>query len=244
MNRYRADLHIHTVLSPCGDLNMSPHAILEQAARKSIDIIGIADHNTTLQSQIIAKLAKSYGIFVLCGAEVTSVEEVHCLCFFPEAKLQEFQNYLDKHLIKYPNNPEKLGYQVVVNPEEQIIQQLDYSLFTSIEQSVDQISKKVHELDGLFIPAHINKSRFSMFSQLGFIPEDLNEDALEISFHTTKEKFTTDYPGLRDKTFIQSSDAHYIDDIGKVHTLFKMYSRSFEEIKQALRHKDGRATYI
>ncbi|MGM0612598.1 MAG: PHP-associated domain-containing protein [Bacteroidota bacterium] len=244
MNRYRADLHIHTVLSPCGDLSMSPHNILEHAARKSIDIIGIADHNSTLQSQIIADLSGSYGITVLCGAEVTSMEEAHCLCFFPENKLTEFQSYLDKHLIKYPNDPDKLGYQVVVDAEEQILQQLDYSLFTSLDQSVDQISKKVHELDGIFIPAHINKSRFSLLSQLGFIPDDLNEDALEISFHTTKEKVINEYPILQDKTFIQSSDAHYPEDIGKIHTLFKMNSRSFDEIKQALHNKNGRNIYI
>ena len=244
MNRYRADLHIHTTLSPCGDLDMSPHNILEQAAKKSIDIIGIADHNSTLQSRIIAELAKDYGIFALCGAEVTSLEEAHCLCFFPEDNLNNFQNYLDDHLVKHPNNPDKLGYQVAVDADEQILQQLDYSLLTSLDQSVDQISEKVHDLNGLFIPAHINKTMFSIFSQLGFIPDDLNEDALEISFHTTKEKIMKEYPVLENKTLIQSSDAHYPNDIGKIHTLFKMHNRSFDEIKKALHHEQGRNIYI
>ena len=31
MKTFRADLHIHTVLSPCGDLNMSPKNIVRKA---------------------------------------------------------------------------------------------------------------------------------------------------------------------------------------------------------------------
>ena len=45
MKNYRADLHIHTILSPCGDLSMSPANIISMAARKQIDIIGITDHH-------------------------------------------------------------------------------------------------------------------------------------------------------------------------------------------------------
>ena len=39
MNTYRADLHIHSVLSPCGDLEMSPRNIVAEAAQKGLDII-------------------------------------------------------------------------------------------------------------------------------------------------------------------------------------------------------------
>ena len=47
MNKYKADLHIHTVLSPCGDLEMSPKIIVEAAGKQGLDIIGITDHNST-----------------------------------------------------------------------------------------------------------------------------------------------------------------------------------------------------
>ena len=42
----KADLHIHTCLSPCAELSMSPPAIAEQAKNMEIDILGICDHNT------------------------------------------------------------------------------------------------------------------------------------------------------------------------------------------------------
>lgn len=118
----RADLHIHTVLSPCGDLEMSPLSILEAARKQKLDIIGITDHNSTRQSKIIRDAAKAFGIFVLTGAEVTTQEEAHCLAFFADdARLDVFQEYLDKHLPDFPNNPEKFGYQVVVDTQDQIL---------------------------------------------------------------------------------------------------------------------------
>mgnify|MGYP006277693361 FL=1 len=244
MNRYYADLHIHTVLSPCGDLNMSPRKILEQASKKGLDIIGITDHNSTLQSRIIAQIAQEYGIYVLKGAEITSVEEVHCLCFLPDEQLDNFQDYVDTHLLKIPNKPDKLGYQVLVDEHEQIIRQIDHSLLSSLDQGVDQIREKVKSLHGLFIPAHINKTMFSMLSQLGFIPEEAGEDALELSPHISKEEFVKKYPELKNKTFIQSSDAHYLPDIGKKSTLFKMKNRSFEEVRDALYFREKRNVFI
>ena len=44
---FKADLHIHTVLSPCGDLEMSPTAIVDRALSRGLDMIAISDHNTT-----------------------------------------------------------------------------------------------------------------------------------------------------------------------------------------------------
>jgi len=82
MEFFRADLHIHTVLSPCGDLEMSPGNIVSEAAFKGLDIIGITDHNTTRHCDLIARLGSEKGIFVMQGAEVTTKEEVHCLAFF------------------------------------------------------------------------------------------------------------------------------------------------------------------
>jgi len=82
MNTYRADLHIHSLLSPCGDLEMSPANIVSEASKMGIDIIGITDHNTTRHCNLISRLAADKGIFVMQGAEITTREEVHCLVFF------------------------------------------------------------------------------------------------------------------------------------------------------------------
>ena len=59
----RADLHIHTVLSPCGDLEMSPENILHFAQIQGLNMIGITDHNSTRQAPIIRDYGKTKGIF-------------------------------------------------------------------------------------------------------------------------------------------------------------------------------------
>jgi predicted metal-dependent phosphoesterase TrpH len=47
LRTFRADLHLHTCLSPCGEEEMTPLAIVRQAKKKGLDVIGICDHNST-----------------------------------------------------------------------------------------------------------------------------------------------------------------------------------------------------
>jgi PHP family Zn ribbon phosphoesterase len=241
MQTYRADLHIHTLLSPCGSLEMSPRNIVDAAAGRNLDIIGITDHNSTRHCRVIHKLAASRNIAVLCGAEVTSREEVHCLAFLPDfERLELFENYLQEHLQDFPNDPEAFGDQIQVDENEDIIYQEERLLIMAIDQDIDEIEQQVHALNGIFIPAHINRPAFGLISQLGFVPPDLTYDALELSRHITTENFIKANPQLADKTFIRSSDAHYIEDIGRCYTNFHLEKPSFDEIKLALHNTGGR----
>ena len=206
-----ADLHIHTVLSPCGDLEMSPANILRTARQKGLDIIGITDHNSTREAKIIRDAAENTGLFVLAGAEVTTREEVHCLAFFEEdGQLTDFQTYLDTYLPDIPNNPKKFGYQVVADIQDNIIYEEPKLLISAITPGLEEIEKKVHSLQGIFIPAHIDKS------------------------HTTYTSFIHNYDYLKNYPFIRSSDAHYLPDIGKVSTPFELDEISFSTIREAI----------
>jgi PHP family Zn ribbon phosphoesterase len=245
MNKYRADLHIHTVLSPCGDLEMSPANIITKALEKGLDIIGITDHNTTRHCKLIRKLAEPAGIFVLMGAEVTTREEVHCLTFFEnDDQLSEFQLYLEKHLPPIPNNTEKFGYQVVVDEDEQIIDEIEFLLLTALDQSIEQIEHKVHSLGGIFIPAHIDRPSYSIISQLGFIPADLMIDGIEISAHCKIQSVVPLLGKQSERTIIRNSDAHYVETIGKAFSTFEMEHRTFNEVIKALHGILGRKVII
>ena len=157
----RADLHIHTVLSPCGDLDMSPANIIGMALQKGLSLIGISDHNSTRQAPVIQQLGEQQGLRVLCGTEVNTAEEVHALAYFPTLeRLTAFQHFLDLHLPDIKNNPDKFGYQVVVDAEEQITYEEERLLITALDVDINTIERTVHALDGIFIPAHIDKSRF------------------------------------------------------------------------------------
>ena len=245
MNKYRADLHIHTVLSPCGDLDMSPANIIQKALEKGLDIIGITDHNTTRHCRLISKLAQPAGIFVLMGAEVTTREEVHCLTFFEnDDQLSEFQVYLDEHLPHIPNDIERFGYQVVVNEDEQIIDEIEFLLISALDQSIEQVEQKVHSLGGIFIPAHIDRPSYSIISQLGFIPPDLLIDGIEISAKSKVQSVVHLLGTQSERTIIKNSDAHYLENIGKAFSTFEMEHRTFNEIIKALHGILGRKIII
>lgn len=241
MQNYKADLHIHTVLSPCGDLDMSPARIISEAKAKNINILGITDHNTTRQSKVIKKMAEKENIFVMCGAEVTTKEEAHCLAFFEtEDKLDKFQLYLDDHLPDIQNNVKLFGYQVAVDENDEIVFEEERLLISALDQNVNEIEQKVHQLDGIFIPAHVDKPKFSLMSQLGFIPPDLKYDALELSKHTALEVFLLQNKYLGTPSLIRNSDAHFPDLIGDSSTIFMLEEPTFAEIKMALLNQEGR----
>jgi 3',5'-nucleoside bisphosphate phosphatase len=245
MQQYRADLHVHTLLSPCGDLEMSPANIVKRAAELEIKILGIADHNSTKQAPLVKKLAEKEGIFTLCGAEVTTKEEVHCLAFFENIEiLSEFQKYLDEHLPDIKNDPKYFGHQVVIDEQEMILEEISKLLISGIHQSLDQVEQKVHELKGIFIPAHIDRKKFSLTSQLGFVPSDLKADAFEISGLTSVNDIVKKFPYLREKTFIRSSDAHHIGNLGTGYSIFEMNEPNFTEVKMALSQEEGRRVII
>ncbi len=242
MTIYRADLHIHTVLSPCGDLEMSPRSIIAQAKERGMAIIGISDHNSTLQSNLVYQLAQQEGILVLRGAEVTTKEEVHCLCFFEhDEELEKFQQLLENRLPNIPNNVDVFGYQVVVNEDDEILQEVEPLLISATSISIEELEGEAHRMNGIFIPAHINKSQNSVLSQLGFLPPDLRVDALELSRHVTVDAFLQKNKYLAKYPFIQSSDAHLLPDVGKVYTELQMESLSFAEVRMALHGENGRA---
>lgn len=247
MNPFKADLHNHTVLSPCGDIEMTPSFIIGAALRKGYDIIGITDHNTTLQGREIKRIVGDGEPYILCGAEITTKEEAHCLAFVDgEDNLNALQNYLEQHLPKIPNDVDAFGYQLLVNENDEVLDEAEYLLISAIDQNVEQISSFVHSLGGIFIPAHIDKMHNSIISQLGFIPLDLDFDSLEFSKRCDIDAFLAQnkYITKLHSSFIRSSDAHYTDDFCRTTTYFHMECRSFDEIRKALHGEDGRFVEI
>lgn len=245
MKSFRTDLHIHTVLSPCGDLEMSPARIVSLASKRGLDIIGITDHNTTKQCELVWKLGQRFGLTVIPGCEMTSREEVHCLGLFSDFDaLREFQHFIDQHLAIIPNDPALFGYQVVVDADDNIIEMLDNYLGASLNVSIEEVEQKVHDLSGIFIPAHIDRPRNSLYSQLGFFPPELKVDALQISKLAKEMAVREKYKIDTEITLVQFSDAHYPDDLGKTFTLFEMEEPSFGELRKALLREDGRSVRI
>ncbi|MFN8241922.1 MAG: PHP-associated domain-containing protein [Bacteroidales bacterium] len=241
MRLYRADLHIHTVLSPCGDLCMSPVNIIDEAVRARLDIIGITDHNTTRHCRVVSRLAEKAGIHVMKGAEITTREEIHCLTFFESFDtLDRFQTFIDEHLPDIENVPAIFGDQVQVDENDVIIYTERKLLHNALDIPIEDLEQFVHSLGGLFIPAHVDRQKNSIYSQLGLYPEGLNADAVEISRRTRPDDFLMKHPELQELTIVRNSDAHLHDQIGKAATGFELERASFDEIRQAMRSENGR----
>lgn len=244
MNTYRADLHIHSVLSPCGDLEMSPGNIVARAAEKRLDIIAVTDHNHTGHSCLVRELGAKKGIWVVYGAEITTMEEVHCLTFFDtDEQVHSFQEELERNLVKIPNDEVLLGAQVIVDEQEQIVDEISYSLYPGLKWSIEEAAAVVHSLGGLFIPAHVDRYMNGLYSQLGLFPADLEADAIELWRHTSPQLAEREHPELSAYSMIRNSDAHFIDDIGRAGNLYLMKNRSFDEFRMALKGEKGRSVF-
>lgn len=234
----KADLHIHTCLSPCGDLGMSPRGIAEKAKIEEIDILGICDHNSSENIPALIKAAQKYEIVVLPGMEVTSQEEVHILALFDEPdSAYKLQEIIYAHL-PGENDEDTFGMQVVVNAEGEVLSFNNRLLIGASTLPVEEVVKTIHALKGLAIASHIDREGFSLIGQLGFIPEGLDLDALEISpaisYEEAMLRFSPPYP------LTCASDAHFVEDIGKGYTSFYIKEGTTEEIKKALMNADGR----
>jgi PHP family Zn ribbon phosphoesterase len=246
MKTWKADLHIHSVLSPCGSLDSSPKSIVQRAAEVGLDIIAITDHNSTLHCELAFKLGQQYNLSVLAGAEVTTKEEIHCLALFETIRqAKQFQIFIEDNLPAILNNPDHFGDQVIVDELNNILMEYPFLLIQALEADIHQVQAMVHALDGLFIPAHIDKMANSLRSQLGLYPESLFADAVEISHYTDCELVYSQLPLLpEDICLIRNSDSHFIKDIGSYYTEYYMEEPTFAEIKKALKGIDGRKTII
>ena len=235
---FKADLHVHTCLSPCTELDMSPKGILVTAKKKEIDIIGICDHNSSENSLAVMNAAKKMNINVIPGMEVTSQEEVHVLALFDEVEnALKMQEYVYQNL-PGENDEDAFGMQVIVNEKEEMLGFNNKLLIGATTIPLDEIIQIIHSFNGIAIASHIDRESFSIIGQLGFIPDNLELDALEISpnitFEEAKKRYTNNYP------ITCSSDAHYPDDIGKGFTSFLLKYGTVAEIKKALKNEDGR----
>jgi PHP family Zn ribbon phosphoesterase len=170
------------------------------------------------------------------GAEITTKEEVHCLAFFENSdSLNIFQEFLEANLPNILNDPKIFGYQVQVDNNDRIIYEEKRLLINALTKSINEVEAFVHSLNGLFIPAHVDRMRNSIYSQLGFLPPYIKADALEISRNSSSSQLASIHPEINEFPLIRSSDAHFITDIGSMVTIFNILSPSFSEIKLALR---------
>ncbi len=235
---FRADLHVHTCLSPCGDWEMTPKKIIKQAGEVGLDIIAICDHNASGNTPPIVALGKIAGILVLPGIEVCTREEVHLLGIHKHVhQAKSVADAVYRGLVQN-NVPDLFGFQVIADEQDMVIGQEQRLLIQACQLTIKEAVDLIHQQQGIAIAAHIDRPSYSILGQLGFIPLDLGLDGVEITARTIaheQERYFLDKTSL---PCIVSSDAHRLIEMGQGSTVFPMTDPTFEAMASALKRGD------
>ncbi|MBS3899172.1 MAG: PHP domain-containing protein [Dethiobacter sp.] len=241
----KADLHVHTVLSACADLDMSPREIINTAKLLGINLLAVTDHHAIDNVAACREAADGTGITVLFGMEVQTREEVHLVCLFPsEGSAVSFAALVDQHLPPSLLSGNTGEIQAVVTASDQVVRFEQRKLLASLDLSVEAVCCAVAGLQGLSIAAHVDRPQYSLLGNLGFIPPQLPVAALETSSAAAalhrKHPSTVGYP------LLCSSDAHCLPMLcqEKYTYFFVAEDVNLSEISMALRGESGRKVCI
>ncbi len=206
------DFHIHSCLSPCGDNDMTPQNIVNMAKIMGYDAIALTDHNTSRNCPAVMKVGEEVGITVIPGMELCTSEEVHIVCLFPELQNAiDFSDYVYSTLPPVKNRPSVFGDQLICNEQDEVIGTEEKLLITASGISCMKAVETVKKYGGICYPAHIDRSSFSIISNLGTIDEEFGFSCAEI-FDMEKEKELKEkYPHLNSLKILSDSDAHYLE---------------------------------
>jgi PHP family Zn ribbon phosphoesterase len=241
---FTADLHLHTVLSACAETEMLPELILERARELGLGLIAITDHNSAENAAAMVQAAQGTGITVLPGMEVQTREEVHLLCLFDTLEQVRFwQEVVYAHLPRLKNNEAVFGTQVVLNAEGEPIGANDRLLATSTFFSVEEVVQRVHAVNGLCIPAHVDRPAYSLIANLGFIPPELRIRGVEISHLIGPNDARTRFRQLEHYSLVASGDAHRLKEMTR-RTTWKMAEPTVAELTLALAGAGGRGVWV
>ena len=211
----RFDLHIHSCLSPCANLEMSPAEIVKRAVAAGMGGIALTDHQSARNTPAIAECARRAGLGCLFGLEVCTAEEAHTLAIFDTTEQAlAMTEWVYEAMPKRVNDPDTFGDQPVVTADDDIVEMEWRILAMGCRRTIPETAAKCRELGGVYIAAHIDRPNFSVYSQLGGIPEGCF-DAVELS-RTADESVWL--PKAAGYAVTRSSDAHNLDDVALVWT--------------------------
>lgn len=235
MPRYAYDLHIHSCLSPCGDDEMTPPNIVNMAFVKGLDLIAITDHNSTRNVRAVMQAARGLPLTVIPGVEVTTAEEIHAVCLFPDADSAESAgDALERLLPQVPNRPDYFGGQLVMDENEKCTGTVPWLLPNALALSIDALPTLVQSCGGVCFPAHIDRPSNSILSVFGLLPEQPAFPVLEVR---DPERFFDGGQNERlrkEHRILTSSDAHRLGDIAEREHFLELPEPDFAGLKAAL----------
>ena len=213
MQKYYYDLHLHSCLSPCGDMDMTPNNIVNMAKLLGLDVIALTDHNTSLNCESAIKVGEEVGVLVIPGMELTTSEDIHAVCLFPTLEQAlGFSEYVDAHRIKVKNKAEIYGRQVIMNEDDEEIGEIEHLLLPASFITITEAYQKAKEFGGICYPAHIDRPANGAIEILGAFPHYAGFRLAELNDRSNRDAYVSAY-GLEDIRFLVGSDAHYLNQL-------------------------------
>jgi 3',5'-nucleoside bisphosphate phosphatase len=229
-----ADLHLHTVLSACAEVDMLPPLIVRRALELGLGLIAVTDHNAAANAAAVMAAAEGTGLVVLPGMEMQTAEEVHMLCLFESVEQAlTWQGTVFNHLPDISNNEDVFGGQYVVDRQGDYVRTESRLLAASSDLPLDEAARRITELGGLPIPAHIDRAMFSIFANLGFVPPGLRVPALELFRYSEPAALVAQHPEIAAYPLVRDSDAHQLSDMQRSIS-FEAEQPSFTALRNAL----------
>ncbi len=224
------DFHIHSALSPCADVDMTPCNIANMAALKGLDAISVCDHNSGANLRAAAAAAEAAGVLFLPGIELTTAEEVHLLAYFKDLDAAcALGEAMYAALPDVPNNEAFFGIQLVMGENDEITGNQEKLLLSALPYSLEECVEMIRRHGGAAVPAHINRESNSILANLGFMPKTVRFRAIE-----TVKQFDTPGVDLTSYTVLHSSDAHQLCDISEKDNFLIVKKPTIHNIFEAL----------
>lgn len=221
----RIDFHIHSCLSPCAALEMSPRAIVSAAKAAGLDCIALTDHGCVENLPAFHEACAEADLPCLYGMEATSSEEVHTLCLFDRLEpAMAFGRMIYDAIAPSVSDSENSVQQPIVDVEGTVNRFAEKLLVAPSSISFFNLVPMALEAGALCIPSHIDRAYFGAVSQLGFLP-DLPYDAVEVVSQIP--------PGAEKWPVVQFSDSHHPRHIGRRFTQVETAGFSVPDLREA-----------
>ena len=228
------DLHMHSCLSPCGADDMTPNNLVNMAALAGLQVIAVADHNTTKNVPAAMEVGKAAGVLVVPAMELTCKEDIHVLCLLPDVeKAEALRQYVYEKLPQRKNRPKAFGHQYVMDENDEIIEEEEQLLSFGADIGIYEVRQLLTDFGGLAVPAHIDRASYSLIGVMGLVDTAMGFSVYETTIGCDRAALTDKYRFTGG--FISNSDAHDLTAIRDAERTLEIEELTASAVIEAVR---------
>jgi hypothetical protein len=206
---------------------MTPNNIINMSVLQELDFIAVTDHNSLKQIETCLEIADGMDLVVIPGIECEVSEGFHVVCLFKTlTDALSMDEFVESKLPIDPINEKFYGEQVLMDEFDEEVSHYPNLLLNSLDVTYDNLYKKVKELGGVLIFAHIDKGKDGSLNYI--VEQDYIADGIEITKHTDDDELLEKYPKLKTFKIFHNSDAHQIYDISERKNFIDLEEKSID----------------